>query len=247
VATITRKWRKWAAVSCSHGSDIDPKAREAALKFFDAYKPHERIHLGDAIDLSCLRAGARRDPDEPDRAQSIMDDLLAGLSFLHELRPTRYFHGNHEARAASLCHSGNAIVAHAAASVMGRIEDDLRPYKTEIIPWAGLQRSCIRYLGGTAFLHGALYNVSAARDTAEALGTHCVFGHTHRVAVESARTLADAVGYNIGCLLNLQAEYASARRQTLAWRHCLAFGEFLPDGIGCTVNLAILSPHYRLP
>jgi hypothetical protein len=174
-----------------------------------------------------------------------MDDLLAGLSFLHELRPTRFFHGNHEARAASLCHSGNAIVAHAAASVMGRIEDDLRPYKTEIIPWAGLQRSCIRYLGGTAFLHGALYNVSAARDTAEALGTHCVFGHTHRVAVESARTLADAVGYNIGSLIKLDAEYAAARRQTLAWRHALAYGEFCDTA--CTVNIAILSPHYRLP
>jgi len=247
VANINRKWKRWAAVSCSHGSDIDPRAREAALKFFDAYKPHERLHLGDAIDLGAMRAGARRDPDEPDRAQSLMDDLLAGLSFLHELRPTRFFHGNHEARAASLCHSGNAIVAHAAACVMARIEDDLARYKTEIIPYAGLQRSCIRYLGGTAFLHGALYNVSAARDTAEALGTHCVFGHTHRVAVESARTLADAVGYNIGSLIKLDAEYAASRRATLAWRSALAYGEYLPDGTGCTVNIAILSPHYRLP
>lgn len=243
--SITRRWHRWAAASCSHGTDIDPKAREAALAFFKDYKPKERIHLGDAIDLACLRAGARRDPDEPDRAQGLMDDLLAGLSFLHELRPTRFFEGNHEARARQLMHSGNAVVAYAAGAVMQRIADDLARYKTEIIPWAGLQPKCIRYIGGTAFLHGALFNVSCARDTAEAIGTHCVFGHSHRVSVESARSLQDAVGYNIGCLARLDMEYAASRRQTLAWRHALAYGEYCDTA--CTVNIAILSPHYRLP
>lgn len=231
------------AVSCSHGADIDARARTSVLKFQADYQPHKTLHLGDAIDLACLRTGARRDPDEPDRAESLMDDLLAGLSFLHELRPSIYFHGNHEARAVQLSRSGNQVVAYAAAAVMQKIQDDLTPYNTEIVPWAGLQRSCIRYLGSTAFLHGALYNVSAARDTAEAIGGPCVFGHTHRVAVESGRVLADAVGYNIGCLINLSADYAAARRQTLAWRHALAFGEFCDTA--CTVNIKILSPHYR--
>jgi hypothetical protein len=176
-----------------------------------------------------------------------MDDLLAGLSFLHEIRPTLYFHGNHEARAVSLAHSGNQIVAYAAGAVMGKIEDNLRKYKTEIVPYKGMLRESVRHLGGTAFLHGALFNVSAARDTAETVGTHCIFGHTHRVAMESARTHADAIGYNIGCLARLDMEYAAGRRQTLAWRHGFAFGEYLPDGHGCTVNLVTLSPHYRLP
>ena len=122
MATITRKWKKWAAATCSHGSDIDPKAREAFLTFLDRYNPHQRIHLGDAIDLACLRAGARRDPDDPDRAESLMDDLLAGLSFLHEMRPTMYFHGNHEARAVALTHSANLVVAYAAGAVMAKIQ-----------------------------------------------------------------------------------------------------------------------------
>jgi predicted phosphodiesterase len=233
------------AVTCSHGADIDPRARAAVLKFRESYKPQEMLHLGDAIDLACLRAGARRDPDEPDRAESLMDDLLQGLSFLHELRPTRYFHGNHEARAVQLARSGNQVVAYAAGAVLKRIEDELRSYKTEIVPWRGLLKSGIRYIGGTAFLHGSLYNVSAARDTAEAIGGPCVFGHTHRVAIESGRVLADAVGYNIGCLSTLEADYASARRQTLGWRHAFAYGEFCDTA--STVNVHILSPHYRLP
>jgi len=233
------------AVTCSHGADIDPKARAAVLKFREEYKPDQCWHLGDAIDLCCLRAGARRDPDEPDRAESLMEDLLAGLSFLHELRPNKYFYGNHEARAVQLARSGNQVVAFAAGQVLQRMSDDLARYKTEIVPWCGLQRSGIRYLGGTAFLHGSLYNVSAARDTAETLGGPCVFGHTHRVAMESGRVLADAIGYNIGCLLRLDAEYALVRRQTLGWRHAFAYGEF--NDMACTVNVHILSPHYRLP
>ncbi len=245
MATITRKWKKWAAATCSHGSDIDSKAREAFLTFLDRYNPHQRIHLGDAIDLACLRAGARRDPDDPDRAESLMDDLLAGLSFLHEMRPTMYFHGNHEARAVALTHSANQVVAYAAGAVMAKIHDNLAKYKTEIIPYRGMARDSVRYLGGTAFLHGALFNVSAARDTAETIGAHCVFGHTHRVAMEPARTHADAIGYNIGCLARLDMEYAAGRRQTLAWRHGFAYGEYCDNA--CTVNLVTLSPHYRLP
>ena len=233
------------AVTCSHGADIDPKARAAVLKFKEGYKPHEMLHLGDAIDLACLRAGARRDPDEPDRAESLMDDLLQGLSFLHELQPSIYFYGNHEARACQLARSGNQVVAYAAGAVLGRIQDEMRRYKTEVVPWCGLQRGGIRYLGGTAFLHGAVFNVSAARDTAEAIGADCVFGHTHRVAIESSRTLNMATGFNLGCLCDLSAPYAAARRQTLGWRHAFAYGEYTDTA--CTVNVHILSPHYRLP
>jgi hypothetical protein len=174
-----------------------------------------------------------------------MDDLLAGLSFLHEMRPTMYFHGNHEARAVALTHSANQVVAYAAGAVMAKIHDNLAKYKTEIIPYRGMARDSVRYLGGTAFLHGALFNVSAARDTAETIGAHCVFGHTHRVAMEPARTHTDAIGYNIGCLARLDMEYAAGRRQTLAWRHGFAYGEYCDNA--CTVNLVTLSPHYRLP
>ena len=209
------------ALTCSHGSDIDPKAGEAALTFIDRYQPHQRIHLGDAIDLACLRAGARRDPDEPDRAQSLMDDLLSGLSFLHELRPTIYFHGNHEARAVALTHSGNQVVAYAASQVMAKMHDGLARYKTEIVPYRGILRESVRDLGGTAFLHGALYNVTAARDTAETIGRHCVFGHTHRIAIEAARTHADAIGYNIGCLTRLDMEYAASCHAAFLRRHSM--------------------------
>ena len=68
------------AVSCTHGHLADPRATKAMLDFRKAYAPQTVLHLGDFCDMAALRAGARRDPDDPDRAESMAEDLLAGLS-----------------------------------------------------------------------------------------------------------------------------------------------------------------------
>jgi hypothetical protein len=195
--------------------------------------------------MAALRAGARRDADDPDRAQSIADDLLAGLSFLYEMEPTHIHMGNHEDRLSGLMHSGNGVVKYAAAQVMGRIESAAKDMKAKLVPYDGLQPSACTLLGDTLFLHGTMYNVSAARDHAEALGMSCVFGHTHRVSQEAGRCQRPVVGYNIGCGIDMSVGYAKSRRQTLAWAHGFAYGEWCSNA--CTVNLVTLSPHYRLP
>ena len=215
------------------------------LAFRAAYAPQTVLHLGDFCDMAALRAGARRDPDDPDRAESMADDLLAGLSFLRELEPTTIHLGNHEDRLCGLAHSGNAVVSYAAGQVLARIEDAAKEMRANIVPYVGLRREACTLLGDTLFLHGVLYNVSAARDHAEALGMNCVFGHTHRVAQDAGRCQRPVVGYNIGCAIDLNVGYAKGRRQTLGWSHGFAYGEW--NDQACTVNLVTLSPHYRLP
>lgn len=233
------------AVSCTHGHLADPKATKAMLAFRAAYKPQIVLHLGDFVDMAALRAGARRDADDPDRAESMADDLLAGLSFLRELEPTTIHLGNHEDRLCGLAHSGNAVVSYAAGQVLARIEDAAKAMRANIVPYDGLRPSACTQLGDTLFLHGTLFNVSAARDHAEALGMSCVFGHTHRVAQEQGRCQRPVVGYNIGCAIDLSVGYAKGRRATLGWSHGFAYGEASDNA--CTVNLVTLSPHYRLP
>jgi hypothetical protein len=173
------------------------------------------------------------------------DDLLAGLSFLRELEPTTIHFGNHEDRLCGLAHSGNAVVSYAAGQVLGRIEDAAREMKAKLVPYDGLRPSACTQLGDTLFLHGVIFSQSAARDHAETLGMNCVFGHTHRVAMEAGRTQRPVVGYNIGCGVDLNVGYAKSRRATLGWAHGFAFGEW--NDQCCTVNLVTLSPHYRLP
>jgi predicted phosphodiesterase len=243
VATITRKFRRGLAVSCTHGHEADPKALAAMLKMRDKWKPDTVLHLGDFTDMAALRSSAK--PDDPDRAESMADDLLAGLSFLRELEPTHILLGNHEHRLVSLAHSGNAVVSYAAGNVLGRISDAAKEMKAKLIPYDGLRPSACVQLGNALFLHGVMYNVSAARDHAEALGMSCVFGHTHRVAQEQGRTQRPVVGYNIGCGIRLDVGYAQTRRQTLGWAHGLCWFEYSDDLT--VVRLETLSPHYRLP
>ena len=245
MATLTRKWKRFLAISCTHGHIADQKALAAILKFRRIYQPHTCLHLGDFTDMAALRAGARRDVDDPDRCQSISDDLLAGLSFLWELEPTHIHMGNHEDRLVGMAESGNGIIKYAAGNVLQRIESAAKDMKAKLVPYNGLRPDSCTLLGDTLFLHGTMYNVSAARDHAEALGMSCVFGHTHRVAQEAGRCQRPVVGYNLGCGIDLNVGYAKIRRQTLGWAHGFAYGEWCSDA--CVVNLVTLSPHYRLP
>jgi hypothetical protein len=153
--------------------------------------------------------------------------------------------GNHEDRLARLAHSPNAVVSYAAGAVIGRMADAMKALKAEIVPYAGLRPECCRQLGDTLFLHGSLYNMQAARDTAEALSSNCVFVHTHKVAMERARTQRPFTGYNAGCSVRLDVDYAKNNRSTLSWAHGFAWGEYTDNQ--CIVRLEQLSPHYRLP
>ena len=76
------RWKKFLAVSCSHGHLADARATKAVLEFKKNWKPDTTLHLGDAIDLAAFRAGAMRSPDSSDRAASIAEDFRAGTNFL---------------------------------------------------------------------------------------------------------------------------------------------------------------------
>ena len=132
---ISKGWKKWMAVGCSHGDQIDPEARKAVLTFRDRWKPDTTFHLGDFLDLAAFRSGAVNDPNSADRAASVSDDLSAGIDFLHELRPQHILFGNHEARLYKLAASPNALAAHAATLTLQAIEDAAKKLKARTYPY----------------------------------------------------------------------------------------------------------------
>jgi hypothetical protein len=142
-------------------------------------------------------------------------------------------------------YSASGVHRDAATGILDRVQTAADKMKCRIIPYKGVHADCAFLLGDTAFIHGALFGVSAVRDAAEYFGRSVVMGHTHRVAMESARIHAKATGYNIGCGVKLDIEYAATRRQTLGWRHAAAYGHF--NGTHCIVNIAVFDPHYQLP
>ena len=231
------KWKKFLAVSCSHGHLADAKATKAALEFKKRWKPDTTLHLGDAIDLAALRSGAMRNPDSSDRAASISEDFRAGINFLRLLECDVYWIGNHEDRLYQMQNSPNAIVAHCATSGLAELHQACKETRTQIVQYD--IETGWREFGGTLFGHGFMYSLNATRDHVEALRKPIVMGHLHRVDRQPGRAIGAPVGWSIGCLANIGSmHYARRNRSTLAWQHGIAWGEY--NDKNCIVN--VLSP-----
>lgn len=209
------------AVSCSHGQYADKDSLDEVIRFKQAWKPHTTIHLGDALDFTALRGGAKGSKDE---AAKLELDFDAGTNFIERLEPNLFFMGNHEDRVTRLLDHPNAITSYAASKVMGEISDLCRKLKARVIPYDNEEGWVL--IGDTLFGHGYMFNQMAIRDHAETFGK-CVIGHLHRVGQERARSRQGATGYCVGWLgKNQMASYAKTHRARLAWSNGFAWGEF---------------------
>ncbi len=61
--------KKFMAVSCNHGNRADPEALKAVLAFAKDFKPDLKVHLGDFVDMTAFRSGAKGTGDECDSHQ----------------------------------------------------------------------------------------------------------------------------------------------------------------------------------
>ena len=216
------------AVGCTHAGHIDRKSWDQVLRFRDRWRPVETIHLGDFLDTAGWRAGARKDPDDPDRSASFADDYLHGMTHLKELAPTRVHFGNHENRVASLMRSPSAVVAYAAEQGMQAIEQTVKKLKARLFPY-DIEEG-LSLLGDTVFLHGFSAAESAVRDTIESMGKPIVMAHLHRPEIARGRVLGSPVGICTGTLANIgMMGYARQRRATYRWGHGFAYGEYCQD------------------
>lgn len=237
--TKTKQWKKWMAVGCSHGDNIDPEARKAVLEFKKSFKPDVTLHLGDFTDLAALRSGAVANPNCPDRAKNIAEDVAEGVDFLYELQPQHILFGNHEHRIMSYLNSPNAMAAHAANTILESIKDCAKKLKAKTYDY---NIRAYAQIGDTKFVHGTAYGISAVRDHAEMYG-NVVLAHLHRTGIEQARTMTGATGYCIGMLARFDMEYAQMRRQTFAWKQGFGYGWFCDNQ--CITN--VVSRGYGQP
>ena len=238
---VVKKWKRWLAVSCSHGHLANPGALAVALEMKRRWirKGDITMHLGDFVDLSGLMGSARKDPDSPERSTSIREDFDAGLNFVRQLAPQLIFEGNHEHRLTALQYSPSAIVAHCCTSAKSEIYNLTKDLKAQYISY-DIEKGW-RELGGTLFGHGYMFNESSVRDHVEMLRKPVVFGHLHRVDRSAGRSIGAPVGWTIGCLADIASmQYARRQRSVTRWQHGIAWGEYVDGGQGCTVN--VLSP-----
>ena len=234
MANIVHKWKRFMAVGCSHGIYEDSASVKAMLEWKADFNPDTAIHLGDGLDTTAFRGGAKGTSDE---SADIDEDGSAYEALMDAFKPDLMFCGNHEHRVWKLMHHHNAIVKKAAKAVVDKIEDIAEKHKAELVPYAGISDArSWRLLGQTAFGHGFIYNENACRDTVEMLGRDVVMAHTHKVQMQKGRTVGGYTGYCVGTLCGIPAMgYASTRRATSAWSIGWAYGEYSEDI--CKTNL----------
>lgn len=227
-----RGWRKWAACGDNHGNLVDPKARAAFLKFLDAWKPDDLVHVGDCFDLPGLRAGIRS--EDSAACDDLTDDLVAGFTFLERMfdRSAKgaYLLGNHEHRLCRIAEShSNGVMRLAAQEMLARINKQARRTKTPVKPYH--HQHGVHHLadGALAFVHGYSANQASVAQHAthygRGQGGAVIMGHLHRIEQQRGKRAAGTVGYSIGCLADFEKmSYASHRMATAAWGHAWAFG-----------------------
>ena len=218
--SVTRKWKRFFGVSCSHAKMVDRSAWQAMLKAKESHDPHFTFHLGDFVDTTCWRSGA----SGGDLADDYRGDISTGLTHLDQLQPQLVLCGNHEARLWRELNNKDGKIAGLASELISHIRRAVIKGNAEFVEYDGILQG--RMLGDFLLTHGTIYNQMACRDMAEMYG-NVIFGHTHTAAIQQARGMNQAMGVNVGTLTCKHAmEYAHCRRQTLAWRQAWVFGEY---------------------
>jgi len=228
MAFINHKWKKLLGITCTHAKYVDVEAFNKVLEFKQLFKPDTIAHLGDFIDLSALMGngvGTGSDGDE------ITPDIDTGLVHLRQLmegcKDPIILCGNHEDRSWKLTHSKNSVTAYCAHKIVQSIENTAQKLNARLVPYSGINQ--IVDIADIGLTHGTCFGEQSCRDMAE---QYCngkrrkiVFGHTHKVAVASARTEHGGTGYNIGTLTQRGAlEYSKVRRSTFAWTQGFIWG-----------------------
>jgi predicted phosphodiesterase len=198
----------------------DPEAIKSVLKFKERFKPDLVAHLGDFVDMSAFRAGARGTADE---SEPIEPDFDAGIKFLKQLRPQIVLCGNHEDRLWRMQAHHSAIISDLAERIVRDIRRECDAMKARLIPY---DYKAHYLLADFRLMHGTFYNENACRDHAEAYG-NCIIAHTHKAGLARGRRVDNPLCVCVGTLSNVpNMDYAKNRRATLAWSNGLCFGMF---------------------
>lgn len=219
--------KRFTICSDVHGSLLDTVATKACLSFVREYKPEIRVIAGDLFDFAAIRNGASFE----ERAMSMRDDFEAGSRFAREFfkggKENHLMLGNHDVRAWDLRDSTDAVRADLGQMMVRDIEGLARGCKAKLWPYDS--REGVLEIGHLKVVHGYHTGVSACASHSRIYG-NVVFGHVHSIENYQTPGLRQQEARAIGCLCNLNPDYANRKTGKLRWAHGWAAGHVFEDG-----------------
>lgn len=209
------RYKRWVAAFDNHGDQQDDAACEALWSFMEHWKPHSRIHGGDAFDFACFRKKA----DEGERRERIEGDVDKGCEFIRKFNPTHFLRGNHDQRLWDVAMSDDEKMADFAANLVMDIKEVLGDIP--MLPYC--KRKGILPFGDHRVMHGYSAGMNAARQTAIVYG-NSLFGHVHTHDQAAVPGLERRVAHACGCLCKLDLGYNRGSPSTLRQAHGWAYG-----------------------
>jgi predicted phosphodiesterase len=242
----------------SHGHHIDVPARDALLADIVGLKPHQTVWLGDHLDAGGTFSEHQRVYTN-EMVESYEEDVAACNEFLDKYSAASpkdedfYIEGNHEQH----------IERWAARNAMNAKEADYILKRMGPVAVLGLEKRGIKYfkrsehyglpipgaikLGKCHFVHGISHSEHAAEQHLKRFGASVVYGHTHRAAYVTERTVTaeGVMAANPGTLAKLQPLYKHT--QPTSWSHGYDIQLVHPSGNFCHIHVPILAGVSFLP
>lgn len=233
--------QRWMLCTDTHGDKIDPAARDAAMRFRDAFQPEVRIDGGDIFDFRPLRKGASED----EILETLAADVEAGQKWLKDYQPTQVLLGNHDWRLwdrAQDCTDG--VKAQYLRQMIDNILDGFDLAGTQWFPY-DIERGVFQY-GDTKFLHGYGHGMHIGYHLAMEYG-NAIMGHVHQFQESPGKRVDRTVGRTCGCMCKLDMGYNRRRTASFRWSQGFMYGWKDEDGTLYVQTLRPVAGKWHVP
>lgn len=219
--------RKFAVAPDVHGNKLDERATEAILAFTEDFKPDIRVICGDLWNFSAIRKGASQE----EQSESMSEDYEMGKRFAQRFftrgTENHLMLGNHDVRVWDMLNSGDGVRKDLAAKMVADIEYLARQHSAKLWPYDA--RHGVLEIGHLKVIHGYHTGANACASHSRIYG-NVIFGHVHSIESFQTPGLKQQEARAIGCLCQLDQDYANRKTGKLRWAHGWAYGWLFEDG-----------------
>lgn len=223
-----QNFKTYIVITDVHVPEQNNAAVNCVLKVMDDIKFDGILNLGDFLDLACV-SHWNKNKHKTLEGKRLKNDYIAGNALLDEFdkrlpkgADKRFWNGNHEAWITDMIDENPAL--DGLFDIDSGLKLKERGYR--VYTYNQIER-----IGRLCITHGMYANVNTVKKHLDELKVNIMIGHGHqieqRMAASPAREISLA-GYEVGCLTNLDPDYAKHRANSHS--HGFAIVYFYPNG-----------------